>query len=159
MTMKRWDGATWGDLTTAKRWDGASWVDLTIAKRWDGSTWVDIPLPGGGGGGLSATVSPAFADALFFDAIPSPLFRTLTTNSVTVTATGGSGAGPTYSWTRISGSSAINANSPTSATTSFTASVGRNQRVDATFRCTVTRGSDTVSVNVPVFLERITEPE
>lgn len=157
--MKRWDGATWVDLTTAKRWDGSAWVDLTIAKRWDGASWVDIPLPGGGGGALAATVAPASAWNIFYDFIPSPLFRTLTTNSVTVTSTGGSGAGPTYAWTRISGSSAISANSPTSASTTFSGSVGRNQRIDATFRCTVTRGVDSVTVTVPVFLERITDPE
>lgn len=39
---KRWDGASWMDLTTRKRWDGAGWVDLSIMKRWNGSAWVDL---------------------------------------------------------------------------------------------------------------------
>jgi len=152
--MKRWDGGTWTDIATAKRWNGTSWVDLTIAKRWDGASWVDIPLPGGGGGGLSATVNPAAVEESIFDNASAPLFRQMTTDPVTVTSTGGAGAGPTYQWTRISGNSAISAVSPTSATTTFTANVPRNSFYSATFRCTVTRGVDSVQITVTASFER-----
>lgn len=153
MTMKRWDGAAYQDIATAKRWDGAAWVDLTIAKRWDGAAWIDIPLPGGGGAGLSATISQSSVNGTESGIEPAPLFATVTSfPPVTVTATGGMGAGPTYVWQRISGSSSISATAPTSATTSFTGIVGKNQEAQATFRCTVTRGVESVQVTVSVLL-------
>ena len=158
MTMKRWDGAAFQDLATAKRWDGASWVDLTVAKRWDGTSWVDIPLPGGGAGSLSATANKALCQGFRFGIEPAPLFRTATSESVTVTATGGMGTGPTFSWARVSGSSAVSANSPTSATTTFSATLGANQSASAVFRCTVTRGVETVTIDVIVELYYQVDP-
>lgn len=157
MTMKRWDGASFIDLTVAKRWDGASWVNLTIAKRWDGASWIDIPLPGGGGG-LSLTVSPGTASGFESRVGFAPAVLTVTSNSVTATPTGG--VGPyTFSWARITGSSAPQANSPTSATTSWSANLGKNQVGDATWRCTVTDSLfATAFADVPVYLEYLWEP-
>lgn len=157
MTMKRWDGAAFQDLATAKRWDGASWIDLTVAKRWDGASWADIPLPGGGAGDLSATASRSTCDGTVIVDAPAPLFRNITSNTVTITATGGTGVGPTYSWARVSGSSAISATVPTGATTAFTASVGSNQTLSAVFRCTITRGAESVTIDVTVFLSYYVE--
>lgn len=119
---------------------------LSVAKRWDGASWVDIALPGGGGG-LSATVSPASAHG---EEPFVSVFQPVTTNLVTVTATGGAGAGPTYSWNRISGSSKISAAAPTSSSTTFEALLRYPGEITATFRCTVTRGVETVTVDVPV---------
>lgn len=132
-TNKRWDGSAWVDLTTKKRWDGAAWVDLTVAKRWDGSSWVDFFS---GGGGLSVTIAPGSASG-FFSEFSGPAIKHIDTNSVTATATGGTGP-YTYAWTRITGSSALAANSPTAATTTFGANVPRNTIYTATFRVTVT---------------------
>lgn len=158
MTMKRWDGVAFQDLATAKRWDGVAWVDLTIAKRWDGAAWIDIPLPGGGGGGLSATASAGSAEGSVFIPEPAPLVTTVFTNtSITVTATGGMGSGPTFSWARVSGDSAITATAPTSATTAFSANMGKNRELSATFRCTVTRGVEVVTVDVGVYLSYSTD--
>jgi hypothetical protein len=149
MVMKRWDGAAHVDLTVAKRWDGAAHVDLTLAKRWDGAAWVDIPLPGGGGGGLSATASPGRAIGEVTD---TNLFVTVTSNSVTVTPSGGT-APYTYAWTRLSGDSAVAANSPTTATTTFSANVPKWDSREATMQCTVTDSlSATTTVNVLVTL-------
>lgn len=151
MTMKRWDGAAYQDLATAKRWDGAAYQDLTVAKRWDGVAWIDITLPGGGGGDLSATANKenVFNNELDFE--PAPAFKTLTTTqSVLVTATGGIGAGPTYAWTKLSGDSAILCNSPTAASTYFNCTIGKNQFKEAIWRCTVTRGVQTATVDVHV---------
>lgn len=155
MTMKRWNGSAWIDLTTAKRWTGSAWVDLSAAKRWTGSAWVDIPLPGGGGGpDLSAFVSPGYAHA-FVQVISGPVAKTLTTNSVTVTASGGAGAGPTYAWSQLSGSSGITINSPNAATTTFSATLTKNSVRSGQFVCTVTRGVQTVYVVVDVYLEYV----
>jgi hypothetical protein len=152
MTLKRWDGAAYQDIAAIKRWDGASWVDLTVLKRWDGAAWIDIALPGGGGGGLSATINTSSISGMVFASEPAPLFSPVATLPVTVTATGGMGAGPTYLWQRISGSSAVSADFPTAASTSFSGTVGKNQEASAVFRCTVTRGVESVQVIVNVLL-------
>lgn len=136
MTAKRWDGAAFQDiLTTKKRWDGASWVDLTVAKRWDGAAWIDIP--GFIGGGLTVSASPGDAVGNVFDPEPAPLFTTVTSNSVTATPTGGTGP-YTYAWSRVSGDSAISATASTSATTAFSAVVGKNQEKNAVWKVVVT---------------------
>lgn len=140
MTMKRWDGSAFVDLSIARRWDGGSWVDLTVARRWDGGSWVDIPLPGGGGGGLSATINSGFANGFEFRAEPAPAFVTVFIDSpasVIVTPTGGTGP-YTYSWNRISGASAVGVSSPTSNNVTFSANVPKNQVRSAVYRCTVT---------------------
>lgn len=152
MTLKRWDGAVWVDLTTLKRWDGAAWVDLTTAKRWDGAAWVDL-AGFGGGSGFSVTVAPAGASGSVTGA--SPLFKVVTSNSVTATPTGGTGP-YTYSWTKVTGSSSISAASPTAATTTFSATVGRGSVVQATWRITVTDSlSATTTADISVELEYV----
>lgn len=153
MTAKRWDGDSWEDLTIFRRWNGSAWVDLTVAERWSGA-WTDMELfvPDT----FSATVAPSSASA--FQENPSPAAPpavTLFTNAVTVTAAGGTGSGPAYAWSRVSGSASISAASPTSATTTFSATVYSNSPVSAQFRCTVTRGVETRTVDVFVSLEYI----
>ena len=145
MTFKRWDGATQVDVATLSRWSGSSWVAATICKRWDGSTWVDITLPGG----VSANVTPtADHGTVNGYVINNRLATSVTTNAVTVTAVGGTGP-YTYAWTRLSGSTAVDADSPTNATTTFTAIVPRDGVCTATFRCTVTDSlGSTGTVNV-----------
>jgi hypothetical protein len=77
-----------------------------------------------------------------------------TSSSTTANVTGG--VGPfTYAWTRQSGSVAITATAPSSATTSFTATVAVADSFTAVFICTVTdtatgiiNVSGTVSVNL-----------
>lgn len=132
--MKRWDGAAYVDLTVAKRWDGTAWVNLTVAKRWDGTAWVDIPLPGGGGGSSLAISGPTTISRLESGTEPT---RQLTTDPVNLTTTGGT-APYTYSWVRMSGSSAIQAVSPTVEDTQFTVLAQQNRTYISVFRCTVT---------------------
>lgn len=60
----------------------------------------------------------------------------LTTNSVTVTPSGGT-APYTYAWAFVDGDAGITINSPTSATTSFSADPA-GASLAATYRCTVT---------------------
>lgn len=147
---KRWDGAAWTTVSAIKRWDGAAWVDVAAVKRWDGSAWVDTGW-GGGGGGLSATVSPGTAEGFGTGEEPAEL---VISNSVTVTPTGGTGP-YTYAWTRLSGSSSIYATSPTAATTTFHATIYIGPSRTATFRCTVTDSlSATAVVDVPVTISR-----
>lgn len=68
-----------------------------------------------------------------------------------LTVSGGSGS-ITYSWARISGSTAINAGSPTSKNTSFVGNVSPGASINATFRLTATDGisSDTYDVTITV---------
>jgi hypothetical protein len=82
-----------------------------------------------------------------------PTSPTVTTNSVTVTASGGAGAGPSYAWTRISGD-VFTVTSPTSASTTFSIAIARIRDGEAVrnavYRCTVTRGTETATVDVNV---------
>lgn len=151
MTAKRWTGTAYADITTKKRWTGTAWTDLTTAKRWDGSAWVDIGFAGGGGG-LQLSASTGLVTGLFScdnNVNPNCLFvATVTTNSVTITPSGGSGAGPTYSWQYVSGDSSITPNSPTAATTTFTGNVSRNLNRSAIYKCVVVQGTDTREIQV-----------
>lgn len=157
MTLKRWDGASWTDLTFIKRWSGSAWVDLTTLKRWSGSAWVAIPLPGGGGSGLSATVNDSSVFGVEFRAPhAAPAVLTVVSNTpATVTVTAIAGTGPyTYSWSHLSGDSAVQVNSPNAATTSFVGNIGKNQSKTAIKRCTVTDSlSATAHVDISVTLE------
>ena len=153
MTMKRWDGSAYVDISTAKRWDGSAWVDLTIAKRWDGSAWVDITLPGGGGGTLSITASLNPVTTEFVEGADE-LTASVTSYAVTCTATGGTGP-YTYAWTYVSGASSVLCNSPSSNTTTFEAIIYREASRSAVWKCTVTdSAAATASVNVTVNLTR-----
>lgn len=147
-TLKRWDASAFTDLTTRKRWDGSAFANLTLAKRWDGTAFVDIPL-GGGGGSLSATVSPSHA---FGSVTNSSLFVVVTSNSVTVTPVNGTGP-YTHSWVRISGDSAPTPSSTTGATVSWSATVARDQEYTAVWQDTITDSlSATTTVIVTVTL-------
>lgn len=67
----------------------------------------------------------------------TPTSGAVTTTSVTVTPTGGTGP-YTYAWTYDSGDTGFSANSPTSATTTFIGSVASGEDKTAVWRCTVT---------------------
>lgn len=151
MTAKRWDGTAYQDiLTTKKRWNGTSWVDLTVAKRWDGAAWQDIP--GLFGGALSASTSPAVVEGFVDILEPAPPVTAVTSSACTATASGGTGP-YTYAWTYVSGSSAISADSPTGASTTFTANVSKNGSKSAVWKVTVTDSlSATASANVSIDL-------
>jgi hypothetical protein len=82
--------------------------------------------------------------------------ETLSSFSITptysgVAVTGGSGS-ITYSWARISGSTAISAGAPSSLATSFVGTVAPGANVSAVFRLTATDGisSDTLDVTITV---------
>ena len=42
MSIKRYTGSAWSEISTRKRYNGSSWVNLTIGKRYNGSAWVDL---------------------------------------------------------------------------------------------------------------------
>ena len=104
---------------------------------------------------LSLSVNSTVAAGSFTNDPPSnaPTSRTVSTSPTsTATASGGAG-GYTYAWTRISGSTAITASNPSSASTTFSGSVPINTLITAVFRCTVTdSASNTASQDVSVSL-------
>lgn len=96
-------------------------------------------------------------------AVTCPTSVVIPTNSVTITAAGGTGSGPSYAWTKISGDT-FTVTAPTSASTTFSATVNRSIGISsksAVYRCTVTRGAETytVDVNVGVQYEYTFEPD
>ena len=45
MSVKKYNGLNWVDLTTIKKYDGSSWVDLQYMRRYDGTNWIDMLQP------------------------------------------------------------------------------------------------------------------
>lgn len=41
MSVKRFDGSNWVDVSLVKRWNGSVWVDAQSVKRWADSAWVE----------------------------------------------------------------------------------------------------------------------
>jgi hypothetical protein len=136
MTFKIWDGSSWRDPTFVRRWNGSAWVDVGQASKWNGSAWEQVwPLFGD----VTVTLNSgsAFGEVINSPPSGSPSTTLVTTFLATV-ATAADGSGNyTYSWARISGSTAITAGSPTSATTTFSGTIGFGT-TNATFRVTVT---------------------
>lgn len=156
MSVKWWSGSAWNDASFIRYWTGSAWVDASTVKYWSGSEWVPVTFAGGGGGTFTVTASPGTAYGQEID--PNPPYATavnVSSNAVTMTPNGGSGT-PSYSWTRISGDSSIVASNPNSASTTFSASVFRNNDRSAVFRGTCIRGADTGTVDVPVNLSYYT---
>jgi hypothetical protein len=121
----------WRTIRTAEAYVGGSWRTLKYGEAYIGGSWrtiVSFIQP------LSLNISPAAPGG---EAASSTV---TTTNYVVATPTGG--ASPfTYAWTRLSmsGATTFTANSPTSASTKFTATgVADGAIATATFRCTAT---------------------
>lgn len=99
------------------------------------------------GSALTAIASPSSVQG-------SSGTATVTSSPTTVTPSGSPGP-YTYSWVKVSGG-AITANSPSSATTTFSGQPLIGGFLNATFRCTVTGSSQSTQSNgVSVSLERI----
>lgn len=146
MPLQRWTGSAFVDVSTLKRWNGSAWVDISTAQRWNGSSWVAVTLPGGSGA-ISATASRSSVSGTVTSAA---LIVDVTSSSVTITTTGGT-APYTYAWSQLSGDAAIAADTVDSDTTTFTATVSKDDALSGTFRCTVTDSLgaiDTVDVGV-----------
>lgn len=148
-------GPDWTAASFVRRWNGSAWVDVSFVRRWDGAQWVQVwPRAST----LAASASTATLEASFdctaeVGGVNScPVLQTLTTSAVTITSSGGTGAGPTYAWSRLNGDAGIVVSNATSATVTFTGTVGRRQTTQAVWRCVVTRGSDSVAVDVLISL-------
>lgn len=57
MSIKRYSGTGFTDVSSRKRWNGSGWVDLTIGKRWNGTAWVDLWSNSSGSSGSSGASS------------------------------------------------------------------------------------------------------
>lgn len=57
MSIKRYSGTGFTDVSSRRRWNGSGWVDLTIGKRWNGSAWVDLWSASSGSSGSSGASS------------------------------------------------------------------------------------------------------
>lgn len=153
MAIKRDVAGVKTDITILKRRSNGAWVDCLYqmrAQRRDTGAWVDC-LPLAPSGTLTATSDKSTVTK--FDScigLSCPTVKTVTTAAVTVTSSGGSGAGPTYQWEYVSGSSNIEVTAPTANSTTFYANLPRNTTQNAQWKCVVTRGVDTVEVFVSV---------
>lgn len=127
--MRVRDGGAWRDITSGRvRIDGA-WRPLTAVRAYHDGAWRDVA---------------SFAPAMTVSITPSLITETLgstspilvTTNAATATPSGGTGP-YSYVWAR-QGAGEGSANSPTSATTTFSRVVNPGENHIETFRCTVT---------------------
>ncbi len=41
MSIRRFDGNNWADISNVRRFDGDNWVDTKNVRRFDGTDWVD----------------------------------------------------------------------------------------------------------------------
>ena len=48
MSIKRYNGSGFAEVSGRKRWNGSAWVDLTFGRRWNGSAWIDLWNDGSG---------------------------------------------------------------------------------------------------------------
>lgn len=137
---------TWRTVTAPQVRVSGSWQAVKSGWVKVSGTWRQFYAS------LTAAASPTTVDG--FDTVVAPSSSTATTNSTTVTPTGGS-APYTYSWSLVSGTSAT-VNSPTSATTTFSRTVfvdNPGQQINRTgvYRCTVTdSASQTATADVTV---------
>ena len=145
MPIKRRASGAWIDATAPKRKAGGTMVAITSVKRRSGGTWIEM---------LATPIILSKSG----DAFGASTTATIDSNTVTITATGGSGAAKTYNWDFTSNPSGITALSPTSAATAFRkTSALVNATYTATARCTVADGTYTESILVSVELERISD--
>jgi hypothetical protein len=151
MPIQRDIAGTPTDITTLKRRLNGAWVDMLFlnrAFRRDTGAWVEL-LPAALEGDFALSVSSSSASVVYNCNDPEsppytcPTLADLDTATVTATAVGGLGAGPTYEWTYVSGDTGFSCNSPTAATTSWSVIVPQNANKNAVWKVTATRGADT----------------
>ena len=128
------------DISGGKVMFGDALKALSRVAYYDGTNVVDL-----------ATFSPPMTAAASFDSATGSTSgdSTATTNSITVTPTGGT-APYTYAWTKTSGDGTVV--SPTKATTRFSQFLENNTAASGVFLCTVTdslgaTASDSVTAN------------
>lgn len=125
---------------------GTGWQQCIVRRRnGAGTGWDAVWNP------LQAS-APGVSRSIFL-AEPAPPTSSVS-GGTTVSVSNNVGA-VTYSWARVSGSTAISISSATSASPSFTASVTKNSGgVNATWRCTVTDSVGQVrAFDISVFLD------
>lgn len=139
MTARRYDGATFQDLTHFRRWSGSAWTDATHARRWDGSQWVEFwPVYTN----IVATISP--------DSYNNT--RANNTGPVSIgfnaVVTGGNGS-PTYTWGITGSGLSITGGQGTSSVTVEIVN-GSNQFYSGTLSLTVADGTSSDSATAPI---------
>ena len=121
-----------GSSQVTKLYQGATLVWSTAAALSVSASHTSVS-------GYESRIAPAAANV------------NVTSISTVITASGGSGS-YTYSWSRLSGSTAINVNGATSPNTPFNAVLGQNNTVTGVWRCTVSDGTSSAYVDVDVSL-------
>ncbi len=149
--FKRRTGSSFVDAGIKRR-NGSGWTQVQNIRRRSGSGWITA---WSFYQGITASVPASVAASAPMGT--TGLTSLVQTPHVTVTASGGSGS-LSYSWQRVSGSTAISATNSAGSTTAFSGRVSRNSIISAVFRCRVSDGISTVySNNITVHLDYFTD--
>lgn len=106
---------------------------------------------------LDFTFSPTSASGSEFRSEPAPATLPVSTNVVSTIVTGGTGS-TSYLWEYVSGSTAFGTASSTGSSRSWSvAALPKNTQVDAVWKCTVTRGIESVAHSLNVHAEYNTD--
>jgi hypothetical protein len=115
---------------------------------------MSLMMGGAGAGEAPASFSAESSDLnpiASFECIgypPSvcPVNELITTGRVYINTAGGSGAGPTYLWTRISGD-VFTIENPTGQNTTFSILAHRAGSYAGVYRCATTHGAETINLD------------
>lgn len=131
-------GGSWQEVESGLVRVGGAWKRLDSVRVYVSGAWKD-----------AETFTPPLSVTTSGDEVASRLGAGVAT-SLPVTATPAGGLGPyTYAWTRLSGVGS--ANSPTSASTTFSATLSNGDDVSGVFRVTVTDSlANTATADVTV---------
>ncbi len=75
MSIKRFTGAAFADVTVRKRWDGSGWVNLAFGRRWNGSAWADLWSDSDSGGGSGGSGGSGSASGTLVSRVSSTVAR------------------------------------------------------------------------------------
>lgn len=153
MTIRRRASGAWTTVAAVKAKKTGAQATVGFVRRRLSGAWVDANATN-----INASVSPTAVTGYTTGGVAT---KSVTSGTATVTATGGSGAAKTYSWARVSGGT-VTITSPSAAATTFSASLsaapGAIATLDAVYRCTVTDGTFTDTVDVTIHLEYERDP-
>lgn len=138
-------GKPFGGVEKIVYWIGASSIALGDETKANADVYIAMTAPRFGGTATSSSTFTAQCDVGARSGTRTGAGVCTTSGAATVTHAGETGT-VTFQWTRLPGGSAININSPTSASTFFNATLANGETKEASFSWAATDGGSTRTV-------------